>query len=171
MKYNPKEVKERPEYEFPDEGICKVKIVDAEDAISKASGVDMIKLTVEVCENQKGAGYKTQFYIVDGEWASTNIDSVLRSCGKSANLDKVLKEVEMPTQDFIGLTGSVMLKNEEYKGLEYPKINYWIADETNGVAAEVANIMTEAVAPEKESGTKTVDGVVVNKNEEDDIPF
>ena len=168
MKYNPKEVKERPEYEFPDEGICKVKIVDAEDAISKASGVDTIKLTVEVCENQKGAGYKTQFYIVDGEWASTNIDSVLRSCGRSAKLDNVLEEVEVPTESFIGLAGTVMLKNEEYKGVDRPKINYWVVPE---VAEGIANEIGNALAPEKESGTKTVDGVMVNSEDESDIPF
>ncbi len=167
MKYNPKEVKERPEYEHPDEGLCQVVIADAEDAISKNSGVDMVKLSIEVCEGQKGEGYKMQYYIVDGEYASTNIDSILRSCGKAENLDKVIEEIEMATEDFIGLTGTVMLKNEEYKGLDYPKIHYWIA-------AEVAEGTPTASTNKDIFSGKTVTGFKVTVKDdvdESDIPF
>ena len=123
----------------------------------------MIELKMEVCAGQKGAGYPFFDYIVDNDFRDTKIDNILRSCGKGAKLDAVQNEVDITTQSFVGLVGTVMLRNDEYRGVERPKIHYWVTDESNGIAEEVQKAMSAAAQPAQTAGTKA--------DTEDDIPF
>ena len=123
----------------------------------------MIELKMEVCAGQKGEGYPFYDFIVDNDFRDTKIDNILRSCGEGAKLDNVQNEVDITTQSFVGLVGTVMLKSEEYKGIDRPKIHYWATTESNGIAKEVQKAMSATTQPAQAAEAKA--------DTENDIPF
>lgn len=96
-------------------GEYRVKIIQSENAISRNSGLDMIKLTMQV-ENSNTL--LTQ-YIVDNEYADETIIKIFRSC--NTQLPNVVN-----SDAFRGLIGRVKTRNVIYKGDERPEIHYWV---------------------------------------------
>ena len=177
MKYNPKNVVDV--FRKPDPGLYKVKIEDAQDARTETKQEEMIVLTLEILEGPfKGCQVKER--IVESEqypnMASTKIDEILRSCDRGDKLDAVKDEVEVTTQSFIGLTGNVkIVHNTAKNGKVYANVDYWVTEDSNGIAEEVEKAMntakpTTASRPPR-PGTKTVDGVQTRADDKDDIPF
>ena len=120
MRFQPQNYRETS-FEAPTPGQCKVTIIDADDKLSK-KGADMIELVCTVNAGQKGAGYKLFDYVVDNEWKDSRIGNILLACGKAMPT----VDTDITAEMFKGLTGTVMLKEEEYQGTKRPKIWYWL---------------------------------------------
>jgi len=122
-------------YELPESGLCKVKIVEAIETVSQ-SGNPMVKLKCEVLPGQKGQGGFLYDYIVDNpekpEQFSSKAGSIFRSC------QKVPEDGEINNDMFVELEGSVMVRHEEYKGMPNAKIYYWLdAEQTKTMEEDI----------------------------------
>ena len=101
------------------EGEHTVKIVAAEEAISKTSGRDMIKLTLQVLLNVQFASQKITYFIVDDEKADDKVVKLFKACGKQP-------PAMITPSIFVGLVGKVKTKNTEFNGEVRPEIHYWV---------------------------------------------
>lgn len=128
MKFQPSNYRESG-FEAPALGPCKVTISETDDKLSK-KGNDMIELVCVVNSGQKGAGYKLFDYIVDGEYKDSKIGNILLSCGRTMPT----VDTDITAEMFKGLSGTVMLKEDEFQGVKRQKIWYWMAPAV--VAAE-----------------------------------
>lgn len=115
--YTGNNVQETPVYKIPPIGDYTVQIIGADAKISR-SGKDMIVLRCKIQHPE----YKTEMfeYIVDNEYAQQRIFDILNSCGQPPRVGAVITP-----QSFVGLTGNVRIKHEEYNGETQVKINFW----------------------------------------------
>jgi len=130
------------------EGEHRVRIIQAEDAISRSSGLDMIKLTMQV-ENSNV--HLTQ-YIVDNEYADEAIIKIFRSC--NTQLPNLVNSAS-----FRGLVGRVKTRNTIYNGDEKPEIHYWLKPLPE----------SEAVPPPEATQQEALQEATTNSA--DNIPF
>jgi hypothetical protein len=98
-----------------------VTVIEAVEAVSKNSGDDMIKLTLEV----EGHGCRLFDYLVASESSAWKIDTFRKAIG-----DTVVEgeEVELHASKLVGRRGYARLKVESYNGKDSNKVDFWITD-------------------------------------------
>lgn len=126
-RYNPAQVETSHAAKPIPEGEYAVRIVSAEDAISKSSGKDMIKLEIEIAGGEF-SGRKLYQYIVDDQYADQKIYDILTACRRTIP-DTVTSGV------FAGLTGRLKTKTTIYNGEPRAEIRYWCTPKNPAPAA------------------------------------
>jgi len=117
MKYLSTNQESREFYVQP--GDYDVRVIDASETVSKSSGAEMIKLTLEV----EGRGCRLFDYLIASASTAWKIDAFRRSMG-----EKVVEgeEVELTARDLIGRTARARLKTEDYNGKINNKVELWL---------------------------------------------
>lgn len=118
-------------------GEYEVKIVAANDAISKSSGKDMIKLELDILTPPYDKR-KLWYYITDDQYADQKCYDIFSSAGK-----KIPKNIN--SNIFVGLVCKVKTKNRLYNGETQAEINYWVKS-AGGVSPEMGPASTEDIA-------------------------
>lgn len=116
--YNPANVSAGNEYKPIPAGEYPVRITAAEDAVSKTSGSDMIKLELLILDGEF-KGRKLWQYIVDDRYADQKVFDIMTSCGKQI-------PQQITSSVFLNLCGRVKTKSRVYQGEERAEVNYWI---------------------------------------------
>lgn len=96
-----------------------LRIIDAVETVSKNSGAEMIKLTLEV----EGHGCRLYDYLIASAATVWKIDAFRRAIGETIHEEV---EVEIVPRDLIGRTGRARLKTEEYSGKLSNKVDAWL---------------------------------------------
>ena len=117
MKYTSSNQESRDFYVQP--GDYDVRVIDAVETVSKNSGAEMIKLTLEV----EGHGCRLFDYLIASEFTAWKVDAFRRSIGDDVEEEV---EVEIVAQDLVGKTARARLKTEEYNGKLNNKVDTWL---------------------------------------------
>jgi hypothetical protein len=134
---------EAPKFQHLPAGDYPVTIVEAVETVSRSSGADMIKLTLDA-EGPDGTTVKVFDYLVASPSSAWKIDAFRRSLGE----DVVLGEaVELSASDLVGRTLRARLKVEEFNGQQNNKVDAWLAPK-DGTAAPRATAPAAAAKPE-----------------------
>jgi hypothetical protein len=117
FKFNPKSYEEEKNDFAPiPVGFYTVKIVEAAEKVSKASGKDMIALTVQIIEG-KQTNRKLWQYIVENEFTNKTIGNILDAIGIDTSQARIIN-----AKLFLGGIACVKVKHDK-EGKE--KISYW----------------------------------------------
>ena len=100
-----------------------VTIVEASETVSRSTGADMIKLTLDA-EAPDGATAKVFDYLVASASSAWKIDAFRRALGHEVVLGE---PVELAAEDLIGRTLRARLKVEEFNGRANNKVEAWLA--------------------------------------------
>ena len=121
MKYTPSDQPEKSF--FVPAGDYPVTIVEASETVSRSSGADMIKLTLEV-EAPDGSSVTLFDYLVATPSSAWKIDAFRRALGQ-----QVIKgeAVELAAEDLVGRTLRARLKVESFEGKQNNKVEAWLA--------------------------------------------
>jgi hypothetical protein len=120
-------------------------VIEAVEAVSKNSGEDMIKLTLEV----EGHGCRLFDYLVASESSAWKIDTFRKAIG-----DAVVEgeEVELHASKLVGRRGYAHLKVETYNGKDSNKVDFWITDRKPTASAAKPGTPAPAPAGAKQDG-------------------
>ena len=100
-----------------------VTIVEASETVSRSTGADMIKLTLDA-EAPDGATAKVFDYLVASASSAWKIDAFRRALGHEVVQGE---PVELHAEDLIGRTLRARLKVEEFNGRANNKVEAWLA--------------------------------------------
>lgn len=128
-------------YYFP-AGDYTVTIVEAVETISRNSGADMIKLTLDV-ESADGATAKVFDYLVASPSSAWKIDAFRRALGHEVIQGE---PGELSAEDLLGRTLRARLKVEEFNGRTNNKVEAWLAPTTPRTAPAKATTHTTTSA-------------------------
>lgn len=103
-----------------------VTIVEASETVSRSSGADMIKLTLEANgpDDTTDATIKIFDYLVASPSSAWKIDAFRRALGHEVVQGEA---VELAAEDLIGRTLRARLKVEEFNGRLNNKVEAWLA--------------------------------------------
>jgi hypothetical protein len=104
-------------------GDYSVTIVEASETVSRSTGADMIKLTLDA-EAPDGATAKVFDYLVASASSAWKIDAFRRALGHEVVQGE---PVELAAEDLIGRTLRARLKVEEFNGRANNKVEAWLA--------------------------------------------
>ena len=104
-------------------GDYSVTIVEASETVSRSTGADMIKLTLDA-EAPDGATAKVFDYLVASASSAWKIDAFRRALGYEVVQGE---PVELAAEDLIGRTLRARLKVEEFNGRANNKVEAWLA--------------------------------------------
>lgn len=117
MKYTSSNQENRDFHVQP--GDYDIRVIDAVETVSKTTGAEMIKLTLEV----EGHGCRLYDYLIASESTAWKIDSFLRAIGETVIEET---EVEISARDLVGQSARARLKTEEYNGKLNNKVDTWL---------------------------------------------
>lgn len=100
-----------------------VTIVEASETVSRSTGADMIKLTLDA-EAPDGATSKVFDYLVASPSSAWKIDAFRRALGHEVVQGE---PVELAAEDLVGRTLRARLKVEEFNGRANNKVEAWLA--------------------------------------------
>ena len=112
-----------------------VTIVEASETVSRSTGADMIKLTLDA-EAPDGATAKVFDYLVASASSAWKIDAFRRALGHEVVQGE---PVELGAEDLIGRTLRARLKVEEFNGRANNKVDVWLPPVGRVPAAEQDN--------------------------------
>jgi len=135
---------EAPKFHHLPAGDYPVTIVEATETVSRSSGADMIKLTLDA-EAPDGATVKVFDYLVASPSSAWKIDAFRRALGEEVVLGEA---VELSAADLLGRTLHARLKVEEFNGNENNKVDAWLAPKAGGSTSRPAAPAAPAVQPE-----------------------
>lgn len=115
--YTGENVQETPQYKLPPIDDYTVKIMKGEEKISK-TGKSMICLNAKI--QHKDYHNELFEYIVDDEYAQQKIFNICTALGIP-----VTKGMPVTPQLFVGKTGTVRIKHDQYNGETNARIHYW----------------------------------------------
>jgi len=104
-------------------GDYSVTIVEASETVSRSTGADMIKLTLDA-EAPDGSTAKLFDYLVASPSSAWKIDAFRRALGHEVVQGE---PVELAAEDLIGRTLRARLKVEEFNGRSNNKVEAWLA--------------------------------------------
>ena len=142
MKYTPSDQPAKS-YHLP-AGDYPVTIVEASETVSRSSGVDMIKLTLEANgpDDTNDSTVKIFDYLVASPSSAWKIDAFRRALGHEIVKGEA---VELAAEDLIGRTLRARLKVEEYNGHLNNKVEAWLTP--TGTASAPAPRAAAPAAP------------------------
>ena len=105
---------------FVPPGTYELTVLDAIETVSKSSGADMIKLSLEV----EGHGCRLFDYLIAAESSAWKIDAFRRALGETPVEGE---EAELEPEDLIGRRVRARLRTEEYNGKTSNKVDSWLA--------------------------------------------
>jgi hypothetical protein len=120
-------------------------VIEAVEAVSKNSGEDMIKLTLEV----DGHGCRLFDYLVASESSAWKIDTFRKAIGEAVVEGE---EVELHAAKLVGRRGHARIKVETYNGKESNKVDFWITDRKAAASSVKPAAPTPAPTEEKKEG-------------------
>ncbi|BET67421.1 hypothetical protein ASA1KI_23390 [Opitutales bacterium ASA1] len=100
-----------------------VTIVEASETVSRSTGADMIKLTLDA-EAPDGSTTKVFDYLVATPSSAWKIDAFRRALGHEVVQGE---PVELAAEDLVGRTLRARLKVEEFNGRQNNKVEAWLA--------------------------------------------
>jgi hypothetical protein len=112
-----------PQYQHLPAGDYTVTIVEAVETVSRTSGADMIKLTLDA-EAPDGGTVKVFDYLVGSPSSAWKIDAFRRALGHEVVEGEA---VELAAEDLVGRTLRARLKVEEFNGRSNNKVDAWLA--------------------------------------------
>jgi hypothetical protein len=125
-------------------GDYSVTIVEASETVSRSTGADMIKLTLDA-EAPDGATAKVFDYLVASASSAWKIDAFRRALGHEVVQGE---PVELAAEDLVGRTLRARLKVEEFNGRANNKVEAWLAPlATSGNAPAPAPRASAPTAP------------------------
>jgi hypothetical protein len=102
-----------------------VTIVEASESVSRSTGADMIKLTLEAeASDGSGSMVKVFDYLVASPSSAWKIDAFRRALGHEV---VQVGPVELHADDLVGRTLRARLKVEEFNGRRNNKVEAWLA--------------------------------------------
>ncbi|MGH8017740.1 MAG: DUF669 domain-containing protein [Opitutaceae bacterium] len=126
---------EAPKFHHLPAGDYPVTIVEASETVSRSSGADMIKLTLDA-EGPEGTTVKVFDYLVASPSSAWKIDAFRRALGEEVVLGEA---VELAADDLVGRTLRARLKVEEFNGRYNNKVDAWLAPLANAPTQTAAN--------------------------------
>lgn len=119
-----------------------VTIVEASETVSRSTGADMIKLTLDAESPDGTQSTKVFDYLVASASSAWKIDAFRRALGHEVVQGE---PVELAAEDLVGRTLRARLKVEEFNGRANNKVEAWLAPLT--APAPLAAPASPAAAP------------------------
>lgn len=113
---------QEPQFHHLPAGDYPVTIVEAVETVSRSSGADMIKLTLDA-EGPDGTTAKVFDYLVATPSSAWKVDAFRRALGVEVVEGEA---VELAAEDLVGLTLRARLRVEEFNGRQNNKIEAWL---------------------------------------------
>ena len=101
-----------------------VTIVEASETVSRSTGADMIKLTLDAESPDGTRSTKVFDYLVASASSAWKIDAFRRALGYEVVQGE---PVELAAEDLVGRTLRARLKVEEFNGRANNKVEAWLA--------------------------------------------
>ena len=101
-----------------------VTIVEASETVSRSTGADMIKLTLDAESPDGTQSTKVFDYLVASASSAWKIDAFRRALGYEVVQGE---PVELAAEDLVGRTLRARLKVEEFNGRANNKVEAWLA--------------------------------------------
>lgn len=101
-----------------------VTIVEASETVSRSTGADMIKLTLDAESPDGTQSTKVFDYLVASASSAWKIDAFRRALGHEVVQGE---PVELAAEDLVGRTLRARLKVEEFNGRANNKVEAWLA--------------------------------------------
>ena len=101
-----------------------VTIVEASETVSRSTGADMIKLTLDADSPDGTQSTKVFDYLVASASSAWKIDAFRRALGHEVVQGE---PVELAAEDLVGRTLRARLKVEEFNGRANNKVEAWLA--------------------------------------------
>jgi hypothetical protein len=134
-----------------------VTIVEASETVSRSTGADMIKLTLEANgpDDTSDSTVKIFDYLVASPSSAWKIDAFRRALGQ-----QIIKgeAVELAAESLVGRTLRARLKVEDFEGRQNNKVDAWLAPLAGAMPAPSAPAAPAAAA-------------VNAQNTDEDVPF
>ena len=105
-------------------GDYSVTIVEASETVSRSTGADMIKLTLDAESPDGTQSTKVFDYLVASASSAWKIDAFRRALGYEVVQGE---PVELAAEDLVGRTLRARLKVEEFNGRANNKVEAWLA--------------------------------------------
>ncbi len=96
-----------------------VRVIAAIETVSKTTGTEMIKLTLEV----EGHGCRLYDYLVGSPAALWRIDAFRRAIGETVVAGQ---QVDVSASELVGRCGRARLRVEEYEGKLSNRVDLWL---------------------------------------------
>ena len=128
-----------------------VTIVEASETVSRSTGADMIKLTLDA-EAPDGATAKVFDYLVASASSAWKIDAFRRALGHEVVQGE---PVELSAEDLIGRTLRARLKVEEFNGRANNKVEAWLAPLAASSNAPAPALLAAPASPAAAPTTST----------------
>lgn len=133
---------EAPKFHVLPAGDYPVTVVEASETVSRSSGADMIKLTLDA-EGPDGACVKVFDYLVASPSCAWKIDAFRRALGQEIVLGEA---VELSASDLLGRTLRARLIVEEFNGRQNNKVDAWLAPSAVAQASSLPPLPTPRTA-------------------------
>jgi hypothetical protein len=101
-----------------------VTIIEASETVSRSTGADMIKLTLDAESPDGTQSTKVFDYLVASASSAWKIDAFRRALGHEVVQGE---PVELAAEDLVGRTLRARLKVEEFNGRANNKVEAWLA--------------------------------------------
>ena len=128
-----------------------VTIVEASETVSRSTGADMIKLTLDA-EAPDGATAKVFDYLVASASSAWKIDAFRRALGHEVVQGE---PVELAAEDLVGRTLRARLKVEEFNGRANNKVEAWLAPLAASSNAPAPALLAAPASPAAAPTTST----------------
>ena len=127
-------------------GDYSVTIVEASETVSRSTGADMIKLTLDAESPDGTQSTKVFDYLVASASSVWKIDAFRRALGYEVVQGE---PVELAAEDLVGRTLRARLKVEEFNGRANNKVEAWLAPlaASSNAPAPLAAPASPAAAP------------------------
>jgi hypothetical protein len=161
--YNEKDYSEKNFTPIP-VGDHKVRIADAEETTSKASGNKMIKLSLDISAYSGRLWDYIVFDPQNPQMTNQKLGSVFASFGITPG--------NLKTSEWLGKVGAVKVKHEIYNGEPNPKVSYYLTKDKQ----KNLSPWQEPNRPKQEFAPSTIPDEQLRKDgftpvDDDDLPF
>ena len=129
-----------------------VTIVEASETVSRSTGADMIKLTLDAESPDGTQSTKVFDYLVASASSAWKIDAFRRALGHEVVQGE---PVELAAEDLVGRTLRARLKVEEFNGRANNKVEAWLAPLADSGNAPAPALLAAPASPAAAPTTST----------------